>query len=1026
MSTINVQFARTLRWDRFRLGLAVVLLLSLLHAGAPNFDARASNLNAPTLATDVNIVTVDDDFGDETPGFGVTVFNTIQAGVDAVDPGGTVNVAAGVYLEQVLVMKSLTLLGPQSAVDPTQPGARTNPSNEAIVRTNVFSPLTGNLITVKANNVIVQGFLLDGNTPALDGQGAQSNSIYLHVAGGIANGTYTDNFETEISGLQVRNNIIKNMNQYGVSLSSDNVSTPRGNNVIESNLFDNFAGGETPIGSRHGIWLLKNQYSSVINNKMTRTRVGLEISLFNTPPPGAPVAISGNDISSVQFGIWLNQIGLNTQPIVLSVTGNTLRTDTELPIINNAIRINQITHNVGINLINNTIASGAVIGVSISGYDSVQDIAVTGGTIGGATNSGFSLFNLADSPTPTINPNARAVLSGVVFTGGTTGISVIDNVLDPAKAGTLKAVVMGDTAVTQATTGMLVNGPDASIELIDSDTTGVSNNTTGIRATNQGTLSAIRSKISANSTGVQVENGATASITGSYLSGNTTYGVRVLGGSNPGAVSMFSSNHLGSSTTMAFQNDSGTTIIAEGNWWGSNQPNLVQPKISTGVDYSPWLDTGTDLNPGTRGFQGDFSSLRVDDLAAETSASAIQEGIDMVTLGGFVGVFSGNYPGNSNLNRNLTLEFSNNVNVSGNLSQSTGTIDAPGGTLILAGNYLRSGGVFNHNNGTVVMTGSQRQQIGGVVLLTLNNWQVNNDAGIEFAGDVRVAGNLAMLSTLLYPGAYRLYLSTSTTVGGSAPGVTNMIVTDGTGSVCRDFSSASAFSFPVGDVSTTAHYSPAVVSFVSGSFSGGQVCARVTRGRYPNNFAANYLRRYWTFTTTGISGYTALLTFGYSSNSEDIVGSKSVMRGLEFQGAELIATGALLPATPNEFIMNTTTLNGRTYTAGNSSALVLLSSQVVRLTGGSARATWRVGNESDVQMYNILRSETEDGPTTNVGSAAPTGSNSSYVVTDTSMTPGIGYYFWLQADGPGDSDFLFGPYYLDSEFTSLLPIILRR
>ena len=43
---------------------------------------------------------------------------TIQKGVDLVDPGGTVEVAAGLYLENVIVSKSLTLLGAQRDVPP--------------------------------------------------------------------------------------------------------------------------------------------------------------------------------------------------------------------------------------------------------------------------------------------------------------------------------------------------------------------------------------------------------------------------------------------------------------------------------------------------------------------------------------------------------------------------------------------------------------------------------------------------------------------------------------------------------------------------------------------------------------------------------------------------------------------------------------------------------------------------------------------------------------------------------------------
>jgi len=56
-------------------------------------------------------VWVDDDFNEGTSGWKVTHFATIQEGVDAVDPDGTVYVAEGVYTGQVVIDHDLTLHG---------------------------------------------------------------------------------------------------------------------------------------------------------------------------------------------------------------------------------------------------------------------------------------------------------------------------------------------------------------------------------------------------------------------------------------------------------------------------------------------------------------------------------------------------------------------------------------------------------------------------------------------------------------------------------------------------------------------------------------------------------------------------------------------------------------------------------------------------------------------------------------------------------------------------------------------------
>src|SRR6516162_7574446 len=59
-------------------------------------------------------------------------FHTIQAAVNAANPGDTIKVAPGTYHETVLIQKTLNLLGAQAGVNPIS-GLRTNPANESTV-----------------------------------------------------------------------------------------------------------------------------------------------------------------------------------------------------------------------------------------------------------------------------------------------------------------------------------------------------------------------------------------------------------------------------------------------------------------------------------------------------------------------------------------------------------------------------------------------------------------------------------------------------------------------------------------------------------------------------------------------------------------------------------------------------------------------------------------------------------------------------------------------------------------------------
>jgi hypothetical protein len=97
-----------------------------------------------------------------------------------------------------------------------------------------------------------------------------------------------------------------------------------------------------------------------------------------------------------------------------------------------------------------------------------------------------------------------------------------------------------------------------------------------------------------------------------------------------------------------------TTVDASGNWWGTNTPAGVAAEVSANVDYTPWLDSGTDTSGGP-GFQGDFSALHVDDDSPQTGSTGyIQEGINMVS-GSTVYVAAGTYNERVTINESVDL-----------------------------------------------------------------------------------------------------------------------------------------------------------------------------------------------------------------------------------------------------------------------------------------------------------------------------------------------------------------------------------
>jgi len=114
-------------------------------------------------------------------------------------------------------------------------------------------------------------------------------------------------------------------------------------------------------------------------------------------------------------------------------------------------------------------------------------------------------------------------------------------------------------------------------------------------------------------------------------------------------------NSIYSSVAYGVNNlDAAATLDASGNWWGDNTATGVAGEVSTYVDYTPWLDSGTDTDPGP-GFQGDFSVLDVDDDSPQFGTTTrIQEGVDLVT-GSTVNVMAGTYEEQVVVSEDLTL-----------------------------------------------------------------------------------------------------------------------------------------------------------------------------------------------------------------------------------------------------------------------------------------------------------------------------------------------------------------------------------
>jgi parallel beta-helix repeat protein len=172
------------------------------------------------------IVYVDDDFNESTPGWDYDHFNTITDGVLAVAVNGTVNVAEGVYREQVTIEQPLLLKGEHPSITIID-GQNTSDDTVAIrspyveiTRFTIRNGSTGvachsHHITVKNNiirdnyewGVVLWGFesyqnIVTGNTIAENGHETPETisfgGIYLSVSASnrIMNNNFYNNTDS--------------------------------------------------------------------------------------------------------------------------------------------------------------------------------------------------------------------------------------------------------------------------------------------------------------------------------------------------------------------------------------------------------------------------------------------------------------------------------------------------------------------------------------------------------------------------------------------------------------------------------------------------------------------------------------------------------------------------------------------------------------------------------------------------------------------------------------------------------------
>ena len=544
----------------------------------------------------------------------------IQAAIsDALTLNGhVITVSADTFPENVIVNKSLTINGPNSAIDPCSGATRVA---EAIVVPAIGAIASGEIFHVAASNVIIKGFTIDGDNTAITSGFSSTNGADIDAAEGITV------YETAINNLTASNNIIKNLSYFGITLYDYPAGVPSSGHTISNNKFQDL--GTYDVGSGIDFWgggvlLYNNQYAKVENNCMTNVRIGLQTGNFSAANPGSSAfqVISGNTIQARRRGIFHNLAYTGASAYTLNnntITGLANANETAawdgilLSSLSTSVHTasNNIINGVGITAIPKT-------GIVVWGTQTAP--LISGGTITNV-DLGINVNNFEGYPTSGSNSdNTFATISGVTITGAATnGIKVHDNPSNTNGA-TVFAEIKGNTNVTGSPVGILVKGSDASSTIKDNPLS-INGNPIGIDV-DGGSATIENNHIFDNGIGVRFINSGSGTVkTNKFFETGLPNGKDLQKAANAGSV-VATANNWFSGTTYGVENLSTTDVDATLNYWNAaNGPGSVGPGsgalITTKVLYCQYLNGIPVLLGGT----GLATSPTVTILVTETSGT---------------------------------------------------------------------------------------------------------------------------------------------------------------------------------------------------------------------------------------------------------------------------------------------------------------------------------------------------------------------------------------------------------------------
>ncbi|MES2389593.1 MAG: T9SS type A sorting domain-containing protein [Bacteroidota bacterium] len=649
----------------------------------PGTTGPARNFTMKFSASAINIAAPLPDSGDIAAD-SVTLFgpaNSIAEAMSITKSAGFVKIPAGQYNEDIVITKSLSLLGAKLNLHGTNPARN---SGETILSPATSDNTDGNVITVNANNVKINGFTIDGDNG-------------FAAARGIATGTNASAWPNTVSGLDIRNNIVRDLTQQGIQLNGPGTSAATGN-VITRNLISHITAvpsgpynyiGNTVTYEGRGVLLRNNQYADITNNTIENAFNPVYTRDFNLAGsgkikgnrlyPAGPLnaSVPDPDLAVVAIGVLNVEHGDNSS---FTVSYDTVFN------YSNLSNPEASSYMTGFQALD--ISGNAHLAYDTNKADGAPGLYFAGNAIGG---TGYLLFNCTSSDTLSITGGkigsdarigtgvsvqnryytaADSNAAGAAFYNITRlridsadyGVHISDKVsANITVTMTADSIMNSSSNMLQTNAGGVIadkanKGPNIFITvdqcLFDNvkgralfmqepNTTTIRNNTISnsgnLAVGTNGDINTIDQTFTGYPIVIQVNNNNAetmghVTITNNTISACTTasalcYFQRVISGyATPGVFTSnglrLSNNNFGNNASVPvikLQN-ANTLVEASGNYWGAVDQTTVNTRAAAGstlLDYNGWLNSGYDISAAP-GFQANFDTVYVSQTGGGT------------------------------------------------------------------------------------------------------------------------------------------------------------------------------------------------------------------------------------------------------------------------------------------------------------------------------------------------------------------------------------------------------------------------